>query len=375
MLPHGKTSVFLKKVIRDYYRLRPLEEPGNLHMREIALESLEDRRYIRHLSFPYMEQLYNFIETVKTPLHLYYSSALYSNPSAEEMEAKGWQGSELIFDIDADKYPGCRQRYLICSKSGAIINEGESCPSGEEPLEYSPVSWECILEAWSDALKLRDILVQDFGFNRVKIYFSGNRGFHVRVLDEEALPLTREQRRLIADYVACSNIDVDRIFPSYKDIVVFRRVEYGLRRRVLELAISRKLVKERTVAGLRGLTIHKSALDELIQESCVKVDKVVTMDTSRLSRFVNSLNMKSGLRVVEVVPTMDLRGRGFTDFSPFHGKVVVKPLVNASQILVLDKFIGLRKGEIISLEAPYALYLAVHGLVEVRDSSGVEVKL
>ncbi|WP_042666833.1 DNA primase small subunit domain-containing protein [Desulfurococcus amylolyticus] len=375
MLPHGKTSDFLKKVIRDYYRFRPLEEPGNLHMREIALESLEDRRYIRHLSFPYMEQLYNFIETMKTPLHLYYSSALYSNPSAEEMEAKGWQGSELIFDIDADKYPGCIQRYLVCSKSGVIINDGESCPSGEEPLKYSPVSWECILKAWGDALKLRDILVQDFGFSKVKIYFSGNRGFHVRVMDEEALPLTREQRRLIADYVACSNIDVDRIFPSYKDIVVFRRVEYGLRRRVLELAISRKLVKEKSVAGLRGLIINKSALDELIRENCVKVDKVVTMDTSRLSRFVNSLNMKSGLRVVEVEPTVDLRGKGFTDFSPFHGEVMVKPLVDASQILVLDKFIGLRKGEIIRLEAPYALYLAVNGLVEVRDSSGIGVKL
>ncbi|MGB9828386.1 MAG: DNA primase, partial [Thermosphaera sp.] len=85
-----QSSIVLRNIIRSYYKKRPLQPPPEIHKREIALESLEDRAYLRHLSFPYMDRLYEYILSKKTPLHLYYSSALYENPSAQPMEAKGW---------------------------------------------------------------------------------------------------------------------------------------------------------------------------------------------------------------------------------------------------------------------------------------------
>ncbi|ADV64364.1 DNA primase small subunit domain-containing protein [Desulfurococcus mucosus] len=364
---------FLRRIIWDYYRLKPLEEPSNLHMREVALESLEDGKYIRHLSFPYMEKLYEFIQGGKTPLHLYYSSALYSDPSAEDMESKGWQGSELIFDIDADKYPGCSQVFKICIGGGVVDGEA-GCPGGREPVEYPVVPWDCIRRAWESALRLRDILLRDLGFSRIKIYFSGNRGFHVRVLDESALPLTREQRRLLADYVACSNLDTARMFPSYRGKVVFHRFEHGLRRRVLESARARGLVREGEIAGLKGLVLDEEHLPMLLEENCIGIDKVVTIDTSRLSRFGNSLNMKSGLRVTEMDPGKGLDDAGFTSFSPFKGGIRVKSLIDASRLPVLDKLVDLKKGGVFELEAPYAIYLIIHGVVDPVEAGGVVVK-
>jgi len=375
---HGKNrGVFLKRLIRSYYGLKPLEEPSNLHMREVALESLEDGKYIRHLFFPYMEQLYDYILNKKTPLHLYYSSALYGDPSAEDMELKGWQGSELIFDIDADKYPDCGHSITICLKSAVITNEGK-CPTGEEPINYSYVPWECIVRAWESVLMLRDILREEFGLTRIEIYFSGNRGFHVRVLDEAVLTLSRDQRRLLVDYVTCSNLDVDRVFPSYRGKTVFRRLEleHGLRRRVLSRAISRGVAREGEVAGLKGVyVVDSDVVNELVRECCLELDKVVTIDTSRLSRFGNSLNMKSGLRVTRLDPGLDLAGMGFRDFSPFKGSVRVRPLVTVSKLNVLDTVVDLKKGERIYLEAPYAIYLVIHGIVDPEGFEGVEVKL
>ncbi|MEM2026058.1 MAG: hypothetical protein QXW94_07185 [Desulfurococcaceae archaeon] len=51
----------MKRIIRSYYMKKPLEEPNDLHKREIALESLEDNVYIRHLAFPYIDALYHYI--------------------------------------------------------------------------------------------------------------------------------------------------------------------------------------------------------------------------------------------------------------------------------------------------------------------------
>ncbi|MCY0868472.1 MAG: DNA primase [Desulfurococcus sp.] len=374
---HAKNRVvFLRSIIRSYYRLKPLEEPLYLHMREIALESLEDGKYIRHLSFPYMERLYEFLESGKTPLHLYYSSALYSDPSASSMDSKGWQGSELVFDIDADKYPGCSTRLTICLGAGAAGGGGE-CPPGVESVEYKPVKWECIVRAWRDVTELYSILRGELGFKSIEVYFSGNRGFHIRVLDEEILQLTRDQRRLIADYVACSNLDTRRVLPSFRGRVLFREREreHGLRRRVLEAALARGLARKGTVAGLKGLVVEEEVVSKLIGEQCINIDKAVTVDTSRLSRFINSLNMKSGLRVARLKPDSSIEDLNFTFFSPFRGVVKVKPVVSIQGLQVLDESISLKAGETISLKAPLAVYLAIHGLVFPVEWSGIEVKL
>jgi len=365
---------FLRYIIREYYRQRPLEEPSNLHKREIALESLEDGVYIRHLAFPFMDQLYDYILNVKTPLHLYYSSALYSNPSAQLMEEKMWEGSELLFDIDADKYPECTSKLYICGNEISAENTG-MCSDGSKPIEYVNVSWTCIMRAWRDVLTLVDILRDELGFSDIRVFFSGNRGFHVKVSDESALVLTREERRHIASYIACEDLNLDRIFPSIRGVAIFNTAERGLRRRVLEEAVKRGVAvfKERAY-GLRDVyLVRREDLEDILREECINIDKAVTMDTSRLSRFNYSLNMKAGLRVTDLGLNKNVEDMSYEDFSPFTGAVKIKPTVTGS-LDVLDRRIDLVRDKVIKVEAYLGVYLVVKNIAIPVDTSDLGVK-
>ncbi|MEM1832359.1 MAG: DNA primase small subunit domain-containing protein [Desulfurococcaceae archaeon] len=367
---------FLRKIIRDYYSRKTLEEPSDLHKREIALESLEDNSYIRHLSFPYMQLLYDYIMNVKTPLHLYYSSALYSTPYADKMENKIWEGSELLFDIDADKYQGCDQKIWICPSSGEISPvEIDKCSRGEKPLEYSSLPWVCIKKAWNDVLKLVDVLKTEFGYERIRIYYSGNRGFHVKVQDPDVLALTREMRRAIADYVSCEGLKVEKMFPSYKNMVIFGEIEHGIRRRVYQLASNLGLLEKKKVKGIRDLEVLDiDKLTDLLGEVCIQIDKAVTMDISRLSRFGNSLNMKAGLKVMDMSINADIDAYDYERFSPFKGFIKVKSLITGD-INALGMQLSLSKGNIYRLESFIGIYLVVKNIALPVDVSELEVKV
>ncbi len=366
---------FLKTIIREYYKRRPLEEPPNLHKREIALESLEDGVYIRHLAFPYIEQLYNYILSIKTPLHLYYSSALYANPSAQLMEDKSWEGSELLFDIDADKYLECVTKLYICSDGTLLEESVDKCVDGSKPLEYVNVSWNCIVKAWSNVITLVDVLRRELGFREMRVFFSGNRGFHVKVVDEKALLLGRDERMHIAGYVTCEDLRVDKMFPAIGDKVIFSTSEHGLRKRVLEEAIKRgvAMFKERAY-GLRHVYIVSLRdLEVILKDTCINIDKVVTMDISRLSRFNYSLNMKAGMRVINVNLNKDINNASYEEFSPFTGSVKIKPVVTGT-LEVLDRKLNLTRGEIIKLEAYLGVYLVVKNIALPVDISDLGIK-
>ncbi len=371
-----KSKSIIKQLIREYYSRKPLEEPSYLHKREVALESLEDSAYIRHLSFPYMENLYNYILNYKTPLHLYYSSAMYAHPSAQRMEDKLWEGSELLFDIDADKYPECSTKYWICPDTGEIYeSEVEKCKSGSNPLEYVNVPWSCIEKAWEEALKLVDILSEDLGFKDIKVYFSGNRGFHVKVFDSRALHLSKDARKAIAEYVSCTGLLPEKVMPEHKGKVIFTSTEHGLRNRVLRELLKRGLGELKpSFKGLRNVyVVDAKAAWDVLREVCVEVDKAVTMDISRLSRFGKSLNMKSGLRTLELNKNKEITSLGYNSFSPYAGVIRLKPLVTA-KLPVLDKQVELVRGGELKLEAYLAIYLIAKGVALPTDVRDLEVR-
>ncbi|OYT40843.1 MAG: DNA primase [Desulfurococcales archaeon ex4484_58] len=363
---------FIKNIIREYYSKKPLEEPLYIHKREIALHSLEDNAYIRHLSFTSMNQLYNYILDKKTPLHLYYSSAYYENPSSDKMELKGWQGSDLMFDIDADKFKGCNKVLSICINNN-IVYEGkiDNCPNDKKPLYFPLITNECIDRAFYDAYKLYHILREEFGFKNIKVYFSGNRGFHVKVYDEDALTLTSDERREIASYVSLEGFKLERIIPSgsSKKYIYFTRREYGVRKRIVKAAYKLGIkVKEYD----DYIAIPANTIDTLLNEVRIKIDPVVTMDVSRLSRFGLSLNCKSGLMVYPI--NIDAyKEFSYKHFSPWEGGIIVKPLIDAELIVYSEK-IRLRRGEPIYLEAPLALYLILKNIVKIVDTRDFGVK-
>jgi DNA primase small subunit len=367
----------LKTLIHRYYSLRPLEEPPYIHMREVALESLEDRKYIRHLGFPSMTHLYNYILNTKTPLHLYYSSAYYESPTIDKMELKGWQGSDLLFDIDSDHYPGCSNVLSFCISENKFFSEKiKKCPdSGEKPIIYPIITIDCINRAFKDAYKLYTILHDEFSFRDIKIYFSGNRGFHVKVFDDEVKGLTGDERREIASYISMENIKYEKLFPIIgkreKYVLLINNREYGIRRRVLEYIIRNKLVEN---ISSQIIKIAYDTLMNILDDLRINIDIVVTMDVSRLSRFNRSINGKSGLIVRDIGKVNEEFVFAYEDYCPWKGYVTVKPLIDFTGLPIYNDKINLHRGEKITLDACKAIYLFFKGLVSIVNMDKVVVE-
>ena len=100
------------------------------------------------------------------------------------MKEKLWQGSDLIFDLDADH------------------------------LRNAPKSYGEMLElVKKETIKLLGFLTADFGFSEkiVSIVFSGGRGYHIHVRDPRIFTLGGDERREIVDYLTGRGIDIERL--------------------------------------------------------------------------------------------------------------------------------------------------------------------
>lgn len=151
--------------ISDYYMTAPLSEPPFFQNREFGFRKNGDKM-VRHRAFSSLQKLRIFlIET--SPDHVYFSSSKYADPAAYPMEdkKKGWQGSDLVFDLD-----------------------------------YDHLKRPTLREAKKQSEKLLVILKDRLGFKDILYVDSGSRGFHVHVHDECVQKLDNAERREIADF-------------------------------------------------------------------------------------------------------------------------------------------------------------------------------
>lgn len=126
----------------------------------------------RYKTFNDALHLKRFIK-VKQPFASYCSVAFYDKPK----QRKGWQKSELVFDVDAKDVP---IRTCDC-------NEGEVCD-------------KCLNQAKEIVLMIKDVLNGDMGLKNINMVYSG-RGYHVRVLDEDVMEASSDLRGQIVQYV------------------------------------------------------------------------------------------------------------------------------------------------------------------------------
>jgi len=155
-------------------------------MREFAFVYFDSEGMHRPVAFQSKTEAREFLRE-KTPLHSYYSTAYYSNPQAP-MAEKDWLGADLVFDLDADHIPGSEE-----------LNYFEQLKKVKEKCK----------------LLIDDFLIEDFGIkeNDMKLFFSGNRGYHVHVRKSEVLDLSKQARREIVDYITGVGLDLSVILP------------------------------------------------------------------------------------------------------------------------------------------------------------------
>ena len=182
-----RTREYLRGRFRDYYRSGEPSLPPAANRREwghIPWTSGTGTTMVRHQSLFDLGNVESFL-TETGPRHVYFSAARYENPGASKMSAKDWVNADLVFDLDADHLPG---------------------------VDPDETSYAAMLMACKDALvRLLDFLETDFAFEDVTVVFSGGRGYHVHVRDEEVRNLGSDARREIVDYVRGIDLDYDAL--------------------------------------------------------------------------------------------------------------------------------------------------------------------
>lgn len=219
-----RTLRYLRGRFGDHYRRLETVAPPAFADREwgyIPWTTQAQTRMRRHQALRTERDL-RVLLTDDRPRHVYYSAGRYDHPGANQMDEKGWQGADLIFDLDADHLP---------------------------TVDPEAATYPAMLAACKEELQcLLSFLRTDFGVEDPAIVFSGGRGYHVHVRAPQVRGLDREARRQIVDYVRGAGVELESILD---------------RERVVGTGRETPADKRTLAPGGWGRRIHESLLDFL----------------------------------------------------------------------------------------------------------------
>ncbi|MCF8885364.1 MAG: DNA primase small subunit PriS [Nitrososphaerota archaeon] len=407
-----KDAKFVEAVFREYYNknVDKVYTPEKIDEREFGYFPFSEKIMVRHLYFDTEEKLKDFLKKV-VPLHVYHSAAFYRYPSAP-MEEKEWLGADLIFDIDADHLrTRCRREhdFKICPECLDVYGrEYERCIKCNSQL--IEVEWVCELcheAAKEEVYKLLDFLETDLGFQKIKISFSGNRGYHVVVTDENIRELGQLERKEIVDYITGTGILFEylglnieskkkmRITRNWPEVTdpgwrsriaksIVKLVIGGELEEIIELPGEKKIIEkysdilrefsekwsEEIVWDSIPTPLLKILGKAALEYSSAKIDVVVTSDIHRLIRLGNTLNGKSGL-IAKIIDIDELE-----IFDPFYDAVAL-PMDREVKIRVVKtprfKFSGIEfpeyRNEVVKLPLPVAVLLISKNMATISNVS------
>jgi DNA primase small subunit len=268
---------------------------------------------IRHLSYRNIRELHAILIR-EVPSDVFCSSAYYIFPTYS-MTDKQWKGADLIFDIDGkDLNLPCEEShsYSICSSCSMASSMRTQacvvCNSTKVIIESIPCD-KCMHSLKKEVYKLMGLLISDLGVskNSIKIYFSGNNGFHVHISDSSFEPLDSTARSEITRYLMGQGVLTDvvgvRKLPSGNFNIKIPRGAFlfGWRKRLADsLRINQSSTSKlrNIVQESGGYDMFKDRLNKLAKDMGAKIDPVVTTDVHRIFRLGGTLNGKSGLTKV-----------------------------------------------------------------------------
>ena len=293
------TKVWLRSAYREYYFRGgdQIEFPGELASREIGYIPFGGGM-IRHLSFKNSgEALAEILK--QSPSSVYCSNARYESP-AKSIEEKGWLGAELIFDIDATDIPTlCKRGHDLwycekCHASGKLPRPAKCPKCGGPSVEFHGTCETCLEAAKDHTGRVVGFLTKDFGveLGAIRVYFSGNRGYHLHVYDGRFDLLDQQARGEIAEYMRGSSLPLSQTIAS----TLRRRPPTGPE----GAGWTRKItgyVDERRQSY--GGTLQK-LVSEAISSQRAMVDASVTTDIHRVFRLAGTLHGDTGMAKTRV---------------------------------------------------------------------------
>lgn len=343
---------FLQRLFTAYYQERKEQIPpiDSLNSREFGFIPWEESLMIRHVGFDTESDLKKFL-IEKGPRHVYTSGSLYKYPENQDMKKKGYQGCDFLIDIDVDHfYTPCKEEHDIwyckeCGESGKGMID--KCPKCDKS-KFTTLNWictRCLEAAKNEVFKLvNNFLVPDFGFDesRIKIAFSGHRGYHVKLENDIMRSLSSAKRREIVDYLTGDNISLELLglYEKGGSIYGLSKSNLGWSSKILKYIEellqkpNKKIVefltdkrksgfspnltqiflnnKKRLLSTISNddknvwsmesfqLTRWKTFLEAVVNEIGAEIDEPVSIDIHRLIRYPGSLHGKTGFKVQEL---------------------------------------------------------------------------
>ncbi|MEM4295892.1 MAG: DNA primase small subunit domain-containing protein [Candidatus Anstonellales archaeon] len=223
-------------------------------------------------------------------------------------------------------------------------------------------------------------LKYDFGAKDILLAFSGNRGFHIYVRDENIMQLNGNERKILLEYILGSGFDYEMLFNiNGQKIVGPKPTESGYRgrfaRKTIEMIKNNKAFAKNfgrdeneindfldgIENGLWSKTRKRNIIEKLkpvsdaitIKESFI--DPPVTYDLSKLMRVVNSLHGSTGFRVL---PIKDIDAFNIQDayaFSDEKIEIVASDDIEPNKVIDLKEKI--KKGGILKVPLYAAIFL------------------
>ena len=294
-----KTIAFLRSAYREYYfrSADRIEFPDQVESREFGYIPFGGGM-VRHLSFKSKgEALAEILK--QSPSSVYCSNARYESPT-RVIEEKGWLGAELIFDIDATDIPtACKRGHDLwycekCHASGKLPRPAKCTKCGGPSVEFHGTCEGCLDAAKDHAERVVGFLAEDFGVDRgaIRVYFSGNRGYHLHVFDKRFDPLDQQARGEIAEYMRGSSLPLSQTIAS----TLRRRPPSGPQGAGWTRRITGYVGERRQSYG--G-TLQK-LVSEAISSQRAMVDSSVTTDIHRVFRLAGTLHGNTGMSKLRV---------------------------------------------------------------------------
>jgi DNA primase small subunit len=381
--------------------------------REFGFLLFRERVMVRHKAFQEFGAFTDSLLSL-TPSDVYYSTAYYKHPDLE-MDQKGWRGSDVVFDVDADHIDTpCKETHdmWICNKCKET-RRGKppvNCPrcGGEKIEEKAWLCDRCLIAAKEEVLKLVEFLVEDFGIksNEMHLFFSGHRGYHLHLISDNLTVLDDIQRKEIVDYVISMGLDpaeqglYQDIFDNKHPIIVgpdltdpgwrgrLARGVYQIltewdQKQLVDLGFTRgaatQILSEREMIKTEWSKkmlwssfqdkwrINENVWRNIVEKAMslvalpAKIDTVVTTDIHRLIRMPGTLNGKTGFKAT----TVELER--VEEFDPFYEPMVFEgtqkvQVTEAPEVRMRDQRFGPFVDETAELPLAVAILLVAKGV-------------
>lgn len=185
------------EMLSEYYQKKfPLDRfisyisPDDFNKREFMF--IINENVTRNLSFSTPEEMKKFM--VSNSVESAYVGAVYDKPPSKtnRIQYLNWRYREFIFDIDLSDYDAV-------DPDGNYVGV-RTC--GCDKYGYCKLCWPLVIDA---ATFIDETMIEDFGFKEMKWFFSGRRGVHGWVMENETKNLTNEQRTSILNYLTMIN--------------------------------------------------------------------------------------------------------------------------------------------------------------------------